>query len=109
MTKIESRDDRFEKVKRPPQFMDFFKPSPFERPWMLPYLPNNSRSRDFIIVIFGCSTCLLISWLLIEAGLNEDFSAYLGLAGVAIFLGESLGRNKIAGIKLGQAKKKSLL
>jgi hypothetical protein len=91
--------------KKPLCFNDYFKPSPFERPWMLPYLSSNVRVRDFTIVFVGHVLCLSSIWLLIKIGANEEFSAISGLLGVAFFQSESLSRNVIAGINFNRAKR----
>ncbi len=93
------------KEKTSPRFEDFFRPSPFERPWMLRYLPSNSRARDIVIVIVGNIVSLLVFCLLTTIGVNEFITAGICLTSAAIFQGESLGRTMIASANYRRAKR----
>ena len=64
--------------KKPPIFEDFLKPNPFVRPWMLPYLPNNQRLRDMVVMLTGCAISFGVVIILHELNANDIVAAAVG-------------------------------
>ena len=95
--------------KRPPRFEDYLWPNPFERPWMLPYLPSDRKLRDFIIMIVGSVLSALVLILLDAVGAPEFITVGIGLGGAAIFQTDVFFRHVLAGSRLGSAKRNGRL
>jgi hypothetical protein len=94
-----------QKTPTQPVFEDYLKPSPFIQSWMLRFLPEDSRARDYIFLII----CNLLLWLvavaIYEVGSPSWLWAGTTVIGIGILGGDFQSRYMIAGIKFGQAKR----
>jgi hypothetical protein len=91
--------------RKPPVFSDYLKPSPFERPWMLSYLPKDPRGRDVALVGIGCALSFAAAAFLHELGVNDYVAATVCGVGISVLYGDSLTRNILASINYKRAKK----
>jgi hypothetical protein len=93
------------KFKEPLKFEDFLKPSPLIRPWMLPYLPDDLRSREAIFVLVGAALWVLVFEALLLVKFPEWFCVPTLLLGIAFLGGDFHTRFMIAGMKFERAKR----
>ncbi len=94
-----------EPPKEPPKFEDFLKPNPLIQSWMLPFLPDDFRSREYVFAIVGAVLLVLVFEFLLLVKCPEWFCVPVLLIGIAVLGGDFHTRFMIAGVKFGQAKR----
>lgn len=92
---------------RPLRYEDFLAPNPFVRPWMLAYLPNNQRLRDFVVAFIGCAIAVTVAMISYLSGFSALVVFIIAGIGVFVFQADMLNRHTLAGMDYGKAKRKA--